>query len=154
MSKKTDVTEERPRMVFEPVDSTPMAVPVGLRKPESMDERIRRIVSHSHQKALSDAGYETFEEADDFDIADDPVDALTPWEQDFDLSAVQAVDAGVVSRPQVQDPRTEKAKSVLGIFRDFVREKTGDDRAREFAQYYHKRTAPPEPPKAPPKQEE
>ena len=108
MSKKDDV------QVFEKVDPVPFEVPIQLKKPESMDERIRRITQHSISRAAEDMGYESFEDADDFDIPDDPVDALSPWEADFDLAAVAAVDAGVAKRPQVEDDKVQKARNVLG----------------------------------------
>lgn len=147
--KPTNVTSGR--VVYEPTDPTPVAVPVHLRKPESMDDRIRRIVQHSASEAARMQGLETFEEADDFDIPDDPLDALTPWEADFDLSFVQAVDGGLAQRPKLTPETDAKARGLLRTFRDFVREKTGDRRREEFAEYYHKRNAPPEPVKGPEK---
>lgn len=81
-------------------DPTPVAIPVGIRKSESMDERIRRIVQHSASVAAASQGLETFDEADDFDIEDDPIDPETPFEQDFDHATVNAIERGIVAPPQ------------------------------------------------------
>lgn len=137
--------------VYEPTDPVPTATPAGLRKAESMDERIRRIIEHSASIAAAQSGLESFDEADDFDIPDDPVDALTPWEADFDLASVSAIDGGVVARPQVDpDGRASKARSVLSVFKDFIKHKTGDNRASEFRQFYEERIKPPSKPLEPP----
>ena len=74
----------------EVADGTPVAIPVHLQKSESMDERIRRIVQFSASQAAKQQGLETFEEADDFDIPDDPIDPSTPYEEDFDIAAISA----------------------------------------------------------------
>jgi hypothetical protein len=92
-------------------DPTPVAIPVHLRVPESMDSRIARIVSHSLSKAAQEQGFETFEEADDFDIDDDPIDPETPWEKDHDLATAHAAERGVVSPPTpAQTQRAENVK--------------------------------------------
>lgn len=85
-------------------DPTPVALPVGLKKSESMDERIRRILQHSISAQAAKHGLETFEEADDFDIPDDPVDPTTLWEDNFDFAAVQGVERGVVQPPPQVSP--------------------------------------------------
>lgn len=89
----------------EVLDSTPITIPVNLRRSESMDERIARIVQHSVSKQAADQGLETFEEADDFDIPDDPLDPSSPWETDFDMAAANAVDRGVVQKPDLSPDR-------------------------------------------------
>lgn len=58
------------------VSSVPMAPPVGYKKQPSMVDIIREQVrSHHLAVAAEQAGMETFEEADDFDVGD-PDDAL------------------------------------------------------------------------------
>lgn len=55
-------------------NSTPMAPPIGYKKQPSMVDHIRNMVRSEHLRiAAEQAGNETFEEADDFDIPDDPV---------------------------------------------------------------------------------
>lgn len=66
-------------------DPTPVAPPVGYIKQPSMIEQVRNMVRSEHLRlAALEAGQETFEEADDFDIPDDPVDPHTRYEAVFD----------------------------------------------------------------------
>lgn len=66
------------------LDNTPVELPLGFEHPESLEERIRRLVRTSVSDHAAESGAETFEEADDFDIADDDSDPLTPFEMEFD----------------------------------------------------------------------
>lgn len=53
-------------------DDTPVAVPAGFKKPPSIHELIRRYVrSEAFAQKMADAGMETEEEANDFDVEDD-----------------------------------------------------------------------------------
>lgn len=89
---------------FEKTDPTPRATPVKQRKAMTADERLRRILDYSNQKALADAGVETFEEADDFDIPDDPADPHALWEESLDHATVHAMNLGAVQEPGAPDP--------------------------------------------------
>lgn len=63
----------------------PIAPPLGYIKQPSITERIRDMVRSEHlRREAESAGAETFEEANDFDILDDPVDPHTPYEAVFD----------------------------------------------------------------------
>lgn len=95
------------------LDSTPMSIPLKFKKSESIDERVARILDHSHQKRLEEMGFETFDEADDFDIPDDPIDPSTPWENDYDLSIAHAVNHGVVQKPDVSESRVKEIKGKI-----------------------------------------
>lgn len=65
-------------------DPTPVALPVGFNRPIPLGERIRKLVQDEALRRSSElAGVETFEDADDFDIPDDPLDS-TPYEESFD----------------------------------------------------------------------
>ncbi len=68
------------------LDSTPIAVPVGFKIPESLDSQIRRFVRQELSLQASAQGQESFEEADDFDIEDDfdGNDPKSEWELNFD----------------------------------------------------------------------
>ena len=69
---------------LEIVDSRPMAPPVGYKKQPSMVDHIRELIrSEKLRLAAEEAGHESFEEADDFDVGDD-YDPSTPYEADFD----------------------------------------------------------------------
>lgn len=80
-------------------DPRPIAPPVGYTRAPSIAEQIRSAIrSHELAKEVSDAGFETFEEADDFDCPDDPPDPTTPYENEFDPSAkeiLEGVDAEI-----------------------------------------------------------
>lgn len=65
-------------------DPVPMAPPIGYNTPPDLMQMIRSMVrSEEIRRAQDAAGVETFEEADDFDIDDDPLDELTPYEKLF-----------------------------------------------------------------------
>lgn len=65
-------------------DPHPLEPPVGFVPPPDLMDTIRRMVQSEMGKAVLDQhGMETFEEAGDFDIEDDPGDPLTPHEALF-----------------------------------------------------------------------
>lgn len=67
------------------VDPTPIAPPVGYKRVPTLVEQLRQMVrSESLAREAREAGYETFEEADDFDIPDDPLDPKSSHEIGFD----------------------------------------------------------------------
>lgn len=67
-------------------DSLPMAVPVGYDSPPDLMTMIRTMIRSEHFiNDVSMNGYETFEEADDFDVADED---LPPWEVRTDYEKV------------------------------------------------------------------
>lgn len=55
---------------FEIPDPTPIELPVGFEHPEPLEEMIARMIRVAGQNAARE-GFETFEEADDFDVDDD-----------------------------------------------------------------------------------
>lgn len=91
------------------LDQTPVALPVGYKKQIPLNERIRSMVREEASRWAQENGNETFEEADDFNIADDPVDPSTPWEEDFDpeVKFIGAREAEI-RHGQVQDFDEEK----------------------------------------------
>lgn len=86
------------------LDPTPMAPPIGYKKHPSMVEIVRDMVrSEKLAQAAAATGHETFEEAEDFDIPDDPVQMNSPYENDFDPPLSELVKAGeeeVKKRPK------------------------------------------------------
>lgn len=95
-------------------DPVPAAPPVGYQDPPDLMTTIRRMVhSELFNQAFADAGMETFEEADDFDIDDDPMDPLTDYERVFDPAdkpppGPQVPDAG--SPPSSPSPTAQAAE--------------------------------------------
>lgn len=63
------------------LNDTPMQPPVGYKPQPSLIETIREQV-RAHYLLLADEEIDTEEEADDFDIPDDPIDPHSPWEND------------------------------------------------------------------------
>lgn len=61
-------------------DKTPVAIPVGFGKPESLQSMITRLVRLESSRAAATGKAETFEEADDFDVNDDTVDPVSPYQ--------------------------------------------------------------------------
>lgn len=99
-------------------DPTPMALPVGFRRPETLGDRMKILLRNEEFKRAQEAlGEETFEEADDFDVDDpDPLDGA-PYEDNFDpdcpgaIAREQEFRAGqVVDRPL---EKKQKAKEFL-----------------------------------------
>jgi len=80
MSKQQQKAEWDPGLEY--LDPTPVAIPVGANRPESLQETMRRLVRNELSAAASSAGLETFEESIDFDI-DDPEEAehISMYEQ-------------------------------------------------------------------------
>jgi hypothetical protein len=65
-------------------DPTPMAPPVGYKRQPTLVEQIRNMIRSEKLAAeAQSAGFETFEEADDFDVEDD-YDPHSPFENDFE----------------------------------------------------------------------
>lgn len=66
------------------LDQTPVNVPLGFKRPMTLNERMKQMVREEASRIAQEHGAETFEEADDFNISDDPIDPTSPWEEDFD----------------------------------------------------------------------
>ena len=54
----------------EVLDQTPRAIPVPFTRPEPIHLRLRRIVEQYHRELAEKDEYESFSDADDFDVAD------------------------------------------------------------------------------------
>lgn len=63
------------------LDPTPVEMPVGMKRPESLQQMIQRLVRAQISQAAVDDGHESFEEANDFDIDEDDDLPLTVYEQ-------------------------------------------------------------------------
>lgn len=69
---------------WEKLDPVPLEPPVGFQRPLTMEEQVRRLMRVEYDRmAAYNADLETPEDADDFDIEDDPVMELTPYEEHF-----------------------------------------------------------------------
>lgn len=99
------------------VSNVPIAPPIGYIKQPTLHERIRDMVrSEQLRQAAEGAGYETFDEADDFAVGDDH-DPSSPYEQDFDPApppgppeaAPTAPQASLATPPPANEPATTPA---------------------------------------------
>lgn len=89
-------------------DPVPMDPPIGYRAQPSMFEVIRKMIKDEKLKqALEEEGLETPEDADDFDVGDDPPDPSSPYEHNFDPPADPRMRVEMERR--VGDVRTSSA---------------------------------------------
>lgn len=80
-------------------DPTPMEIPVGYRMPMSLAEQIKAMVRTQLSQQAEAQGEETFEEADDFEIDEDPSPISQYEMQDMAPEFVRERDAS----PPVKD---------------------------------------------------
>lgn len=67
-------------------DPTPLELPVGFTRPPTLDELVARlVVDPAMQRELKDAGFETEEEANDFDVPDEMPDPTSPYQNEDTL---------------------------------------------------------------------
>lgn len=85
------VLDDRGREVGDPV---PVAPPIGMSRSPTMIENIRTMVRREMSEAAQLNQMETFDEADDFDVVDDPLDPSTPYEVEFDPVPAKEVSGG------------------------------------------------------------
>lgn len=62
------------------LDPTPVAMPVGFKRPPTLDERIRAFVRTELSRQAAEEGNETFEEADDFYVEEEEESPLSRYE--------------------------------------------------------------------------
>lgn len=87
-------------------DGTPVAPPVGYVKQPSLAEQIRNMVrSERLRQEAESAGFESFEDADDFEVGDD-YEPSSPYEYEFDPEPVAAP-----AQPAQQQATTETPPS-------------------------------------------
>lgn len=73
-------------------DGRSMAIPSGFKRPETLQEQIRRLVRSDPTLFRQDDDDESFEEADDFDVEDD-IEVTSPFEMFFDPTVGRDVSA-------------------------------------------------------------
>lgn len=88
----------------EELDTTPKEVPLGFKRPESLEEQIKRLIQQpTFGKAVSGSSEaETFDEANDFDIDDDPPDPASEHEEFFDPVLQRSLTPAEVLEPARQ----------------------------------------------------
>lgn len=90
----------------------PVAVPVGYKTPPTLEERIASAVRLEVSAIAQSQGFETFDEAEDFEVGDDydPMDSGTPYELDFDPISQREMTKG--ERRFLDEKRAEFDKKV------------------------------------------
>ncbi len=106
-SAKRDPTKEYP-------DTTPIEIPAELRRPETVDEKIKRLVLTNIQNQALKAGLESFEESDDFDVEDsfDGDGIMSPYdvhemEPEFPVGSPDPQEEPVAQEPEKAPQATE-----------------------------------------------
>lgn len=121
-----------------------VAVPVGFQRPPTLAEQVARlVVSREMSNAAAQRGLESFEEADDFDIPDDPIDPTTPYEASFDLAALRGADFGVVQPFNESDGRKAKGRVDAAKRSYFSRKKPAEPEASVDASLSQETAEPP-----------
>lgn len=64
-------------------DPTPLAMPAGFMRPPTLAEQVQRLVRTAISRHAEQQGFESFDDADDFDV-DEDVEPTTPYETFFD----------------------------------------------------------------------
>jgi hypothetical protein len=95
----------------EKIDPRPVAMPVGFGKPPSMQERIRELFKAERELYESEKEFETFEDADDFDIGDD-YDPASPFELSFDPEEPDYSKRAITEDVPKGDPKAEEQQTV------------------------------------------
>lgn len=128
-------------------DSTPIEIPAGFRKPESLKEMIARMIqAHGLRREESD-GEETFEEANDFDMEEEESPELYPTHHELHEEVVDAykaktrADAEAAADRRGIDGEEEGEGEVDGVQEEAV---GSSDRARVQRSSVKKRTPSPE----------
>lgn len=82
------------------LDDTPLEVPSGLSRPESITDTIKRMVRDHVSAAADRQGFETFEESNDFELPDDEfAEPVSPHEyRAMDVEVPTEEDRDVVKR--------------------------------------------------------
>lgn len=100
---------------FEIPDPTPVSIPAHMRHIER--DHIRDIIRQELSRHAENVGFESWEDADDFDVGDD-YDPSSPYEEEFDPQTGESlwsrsVDSGFQSGPagSGHDPAPTEANS-------------------------------------------
>lgn len=78
-------------------DPTPMSMPSGFKRPETLAEQVQRLVRTQVSRQAEEAGFETFEDSEDFDV-DDDFDPTSPYEAFFDPALNREISADEFNR--------------------------------------------------------
>lgn len=132
---------------YEQPDPQPAAIPAGFKKPETLEETIRRLVrSEEWSKQMDASDNETFDEANDFDIDDEMWDPSSPYEEIFDPT----LGRGITHDEFIRNEETYRQRFLDAEARAYKEMEMSDAlRARPRPAEQSGRVAPATPPPAP-----
>lgn len=109
-------------------DPTPKAPSVKHLRQPSMAEQVQAMIrSERLAQEAAAAGYETWEESEDFDVGDDDYDPRSPWEQEFDpVDSFAEMRSRRDEHEAAQQTDTSSADDVKGSSPDNTDDKTAD----------------------------
>lgn len=90
-------------------------IPVGFRRPETLQEQIQRLIRFSMSRQAVEAGMESFEDADDFDVDDGDSMPDTPYEVDFDPILGRDVSKRELERHNKEVSRVGRARAAEAL---------------------------------------
>lgn len=96
-------------------DPRPVDIPAELKRPETMDEKIKRIIATEIQAKALDYGLESLEESEDFDVDDDDGLPESPYELK-EMKSEYPVDVGPQVSPEPVDQGHESAPGRPKLF--------------------------------------
>lgn len=90
-------------------DPTIIDPPLGYIQQPDLMELMRRMIRSEFSQVVANTEFETFEEADDFEVDDDPVDYSSPYEEYFDPAPGAPKGPPAEFHPLRQDPNAQPA---------------------------------------------
>lgn len=109
---------------YEVLDPTPMEPPLNYKQQPSLHEQIRDMIrSERLRQEVMAQGYETFEEADDFHMDEDP-EPWAPYEEQFEPTPMQELhrrrrqateDAQAAASSSAPEPKTGATVSTSAV---------------------------------------
>jgi hypothetical protein len=92
---------------YEVLDPTPIAVPIGTKRPETLEQKLKRIMRNELSVAAEMKGEETLEEANDFNVGDDydPDTPYSPYEKSEEEWLEQEEKFGGFREETIDHPR-------------------------------------------------
>lgn len=106
-------------------DGKPVAIPAGFKHPPSIQDLIRRAIRQEISQGAKKEGHETFDEADDFDVDDDP-ELKSPYELDDNQANAKFMEERPDER-KVPDSDPGQQKSRPGNKNDNGRKRKADN---------------------------
>lgn len=97
-----------------------MSLPAGWDRPLTLEEQIQKFVRVELARRAADTGFETFEEADDFDVSDEDGEFHSPYEvlemtpEDGQEDAAPPVKGGSSAPPSPTAPEAPKPAAAAG----------------------------------------